>query len=35
MRVLNCDRKKFFDDNGTEYPVWRELEKECGRYMKQ
>lgn len=34
MSALNRDLKKFFDDNGAEYPVWKELEKECERYLK-
>lgn len=34
MSALNLDMKKFFDENGAEYPVWTELEKECGRYLK-
>ena len=34
MSALNRDLKKFFDESGTEYPVWRELESECGRYLK-
>lgn len=34
MSALNRDLEKFFDDNGAQYPVWRELEKECGRYIK-
>lgn len=32
MSALNRDLKKFFDENGAEYPVWRELEAECGGY---
>lgn len=34
MSALNRDLKKFFDENGAEYPVWRELETECGGYLK-
>ena len=34
MSALNRDLKRFFDENGAEYPVWQELEKECGRYLK-
>lgn len=34
MSALNRDLKRFFDENGAEYPVWQELEKECGRYIK-
>lgn len=28
------DMEEFFDNNGAEYPVWRELEKECGKYLE-
>lgn len=34
MSALNKDLKRFFDENGAEYLVWQELEKECGRYLK-
>ena len=34
MSALNRDMKQFFDRNGTEYPVWRELESECTRCLK-
>lgn len=34
MSALNRDLKNFFDKNGAEYPVWKELEKECGSYLK-
>lgn len=34
MSALNRDLKAFFDANGAEYPVWQELEKECGKYLK-
>ncbi len=34
MRALNRDLEEFFDENGAEYPVWKELEKECGDYLK-
>lgn len=34
MSALNRDLKKFFDENSAEYPIWQELEKECGRYLK-
>ncbi len=33
MSALNRDIKKFFDENKAEYPIWRELEKECGRVL--
>ena len=31
MSALNRDLKKFFDENGAEYPVWKGLEKEAQR----
>ena len=34
MNALSRDLKRFFDENGAEYPVWRALEKECGKYIK-
>ena len=34
MSALNRDLKCFFDENGAEYSTWKELEKECGRYLK-
>ena len=34
MGALNRDLKQFFDDNGAEYPVWKELEQEAGKYIK-
>ncbi len=33
MSALNRDLKSFFDEKGAEYPVWKELEKECFRYF--
>ena len=35
MSALNWDLKRFFDENGAEYPVWLELEKDTGRYLEQ
>lgn len=35
MSALNRDLKAFFDENGAEYPVWQELEKECGECLKR
>ncbi len=35
MSALNCDLKKFYDENGAKYPVWHELEKDCGGYLKK
>ena len=34
MSALNRDLKKFYDENGAEYPVWKELEKEAGKYLE-
>ncbi len=34
MSALNRDLKQFFDEQGAEYPVWQELEKECQKYLK-
>lgn len=34
MSALNRDIKRFFDENGADYPVWRELEREAGRYLQ-
>lgn len=34
MSALNRDLKQLFDQNGSEYPVWKALEKECGSYLK-
>ena len=32
--LLNRDLKQFFEENGAKYPVWQELEKEAGNYLK-
>ena len=34
MSALDRDLERFFAENGAEYPVWKALEKECGRYIK-
>lgn len=34
MRALNRDLKLFFEETGAPYPVWQELEAECGRYLE-
>ena len=34
MSALNRDLKRFFDEHGADYPVWRELEAEAGRYLQ-
>ena len=33
MGALNRDLKRFFEENGAEYPEWQALEKACGRYL--
>lgn len=32
MSALNRDLKRFFEEHGAEYPVWKSLEKECTAY---
>ena len=34
MSALNRDLKRFYDEHGAAYPVWKELEAEAGRYLK-
>lgn len=34
MSSLNRDLKQSFDEHAGEYPVWRELEQDAGRYLK-
>lgn len=34
MSALNRDIKQFFDKTGAEYPVWRALERDAGRYLE-
>ena len=34
MSALDRDLKVFFDALGAEYPAWRELETEAGKYLK-
>ena len=34
MSVLNRDMKAFLDANGADYPVWRALDREAGRYLR-
>lgn len=34
MSALNRDLKEFFYENGAEYPVRKELEKDTGGYLK-
>ena len=33
MGALNRDLKRFFEETGAAYPVWKELEREAGRYL--
>ena len=33
MSALDRDLKQFFEENGAEYPVWKALEKDAGRYL--
>ena len=34
MSALNRDLKQFYEENAAAYPVWKELEKEAGKYIK-
>lgn len=34
MSALNRELKQFFDEHGANYPVWQELEKDAGKYLK-
>ena len=34
MSALNRDLKQFFTEHGAAYPVWQELEREAGKYLK-
>ena len=34
MSALNRDIKRFYDEQGADYPVWRELEKDAGKYLR-
>lgn len=34
MSALNNDLKKFFDLQEIDYPMWKELENECTKYLK-
>lgn len=34
MSALNRDLKRFFDEAGAEYPVWKALEAKSARYLK-
>ena len=35
MSALNRDLKRFFEENGAAYPVWKELEKDAGKYLRE
>ena len=34
MSALNRDLKKFYDEHGADYPVWKDLEQEAGKYLQ-
>ena len=34
MSALNRDLKHFFEEHGAGYPVWQELEREAGTYLR-
>ena len=34
MSALDRDLKRFFDENGAEYPVWRGLERDAAKYLR-
>ena len=34
MSALNRDLKHFFEEHGAGYPVWQELEREAGKYLR-
>ena len=34
MNALNRDLEQFYEENAAAYPVWQELEKEAGKYIK-
>ena len=33
MSALNWDLKKFFDETGAEYPIWKAVEQSAERYL--
>ena len=35
MSALDRDLKCFFEENGAAYPVWKELEKDAGKYLRE
>ena len=35
MSALDRDLKRFFEENGAAYPVWKELEKDAGKYLRE
>ncbi len=32
--ISTANMKLFFDENGVDYPTWRELEREAAKYLK-
>ena len=34
MSALNRDLKQFYDEHGADYPVWKDLEQEAGKYLQ-
>ena len=34
MSALNRDLKRFFDEHGSDYPAWRALEQDAGKYLQ-
>ena len=34
MSALDRDLKRFFDENGAGYPVWRQLERDAAKYLQ-
>ena len=34
MSALDRDLKQFYDEHGADYPVWKELEQEAGKYLQ-
>ena len=32
--ISTANMKLFFDENGADYPTWRELEREAAKYLK-
>ena len=34
MSALNRDLKQFYDEHGASYPIWKELDREVGKYLQ-